>query len=646
MPQDHPGVPAADAPDDLPQEPPSAAAPGKEEGYPKPKQDGQGQNAGRVGQGKGSAGGQAGATPTPDADAPEGSATTNKVGDVVSAQTLITQGQNIFINVFDPTTASSMFGGPGSGGQDSSANTWAEQIRKNALHPPLTGASFVIPQDKQHTAGETSLPETNEELTRWYYGELQESERSFVQAVAVLHGAPQHEVANISRMLYAPIAQQLKEAAPRPLSPEELYKHTHTKSEVLHDATRLLWQDADDSGLSPFSLRVLRFIASTEVADWTRGSQAKDGFFKLLEKWPTTLPGEGAWRAARALGVMWKQDVYRLQEKADGWAASQKQQEWAAAAALLDGAYEFERLQMGAEAADTKKSTIIPLIEAWVTAAHGAEKVGPGCAAAYAYGLIGQRSPQIALEGLDRLLGFPQHRTDDEIRLSLSIFAAGMSSYVALATSGHARQVLVYLATVAERLVHQRVIPQETRNRQRDMLRRQVRLLGIFTAFFLLAAVSSTGTQKKQSASYSREQTLPTPMPFPDEEGRDVLLMAILANGASGFLWRKSLTHLLCAALVDGNPDAVMQVLRRWAYIVIRQRGEEQQAIYRAYVQFMVDIGRLAQVWCHDLTRPDFRPLPAVQAYKERLNLWQFGNLKGERPLADLSQAVLSQLGI
>lgn len=633
MPQDQPGAPGADQPPDPPPPPQPDAAP---------------------------------AADTPDA----GTTTTNTTGDVVAATAFLNQGANVFSTInngihlhLDAATTADTIDGlssalAASGELDAHGIAFLEKVKAIFKHPSFPGASLGGPQEYQPKAGDSPLPETEEELSRWYYKELQESERAFVQAVAVVHGAPQHEVIDISKELFAAVQH---ESPPPLLTPAELYKHTHTKAQLLSEVTRVFWEDADASGNSRFHLRILRFLSTTEVTAWTRGHEAGGGLFDLIKEWPITLPGESAWRTARALGIMWKEEKQRLREQADAWANGSKHQEWSSAASLLNGAYDLERFladeqaaaskdaptQEGAEATDSKNSPILQWIRAWVTEANGADKIGPGCAAAYAYGLIGRQYPQVALEGLDQLLGFPRHRAEDEILLSLTIFAAGLEGYLTMAASGHIFQVLTYLANVAECLVHRPEGSVETRKREREKLGRDVRLFGIFTAFFLLASVSHTGTQKKQRASYSRKQTFPERAPFPDDQGRDVLLMALLAQGSRPFLWRKSVTFLLCAALLDGNPAAVTQVLKRWGHIVIRQKGEEQQALYNAYVAFMVELGKLAQVWTDDLARDRLRPRAGLQAYLYRIRLWQYSKKRGEPPpLADLAREVLAQLGV
>ncbi|HLW03091.1 MAG TPA: hypothetical protein VKT82_30855 [Ktedonobacterales bacterium] len=531
---------------------------------------------------------------------------------------------------------------------DTNTKALLEKAKRILERPSLPGAGLVKPREHQPKDGETPSPETDQELARWtdeelsgWYEDLQESERSFVQAVAVLHGAPRHEIIDVSREIFASAKQ---ETSQRVSTSEVLYKRTHTAVRTLHDVARIFWEDADASGLSSFNLRILRFIGETEVVDWTRGDQSGKGFFDLIKEWPTTLPGEGAWRAARALGVMWEEDTERLRREVDRWVNSKDPLDWTSAAALLDGAHELERFKASDKDADSK-SPILRWISDWVAAANNNDRIGPGCAAAYAYGLIGRQYPQIALEGLDRLLGFPRHRVNGEIRLSLSILSAGLESYLMMAASGRLRAVLMYLATVAESLVHRPVIAQDVRQRRGNEMRRDIRLFGVFTAFFLLVAVSNAGTGKKESASYSRTQPLPDPLPFPDEEGRDVLLLALLTQGSSGFYWRKSLTYLLCAALLDGNPVAVTQVLRRWGHIIVRLEDQEQPDILNAYTTFLVDLGKLARVWCDDLKPLKSHPSAGIEAYCRQLKFWQYGKSKDEPPLAGLSRKVLARLG-
>src|SRR5205823_1959210 len=46
------------------------------------------------------------------------------------------------------------------------------------------------------------------EIESWYYQELNARERCFVQAAAVLHGAPLRAISEATRELYAPLKEQ------------------------------------------------------------------------------------------------------------------------------------------------------------------------------------------------------------------------------------------------------------------------------------------------------------------------------------------------------------------------------------------------------------------------------------------------------
>ena len=95
------------------------------------------------------------------------------------------------------------------------------------------------------------------------------------------------------------------------------------------------------------------------------------------------------------------------------WAASDDLQDWRRVAALLQGAYEVEIEELGKAIDLASRSQVLRQINSWVKESHASAKRKLGCAAAYAYGLIGQESPEQALQGLKQLLRFPQDKDDN-----------------------------------------------------------------------------------------------------------------------------------------------------------------------------------------------------------------------------------------
>ena len=518
------------------------------------------------------------------------------------------------------------------------------------------GTAFVNPEAGS-VGHEVQLPDP---LDEWYYNTLNEREQCFVQVAAVLHGAPVHEVSRTASELYQPIEEEEKRqqalllqaesqspeairlatTRPQRASSTVLLLHTHTTTRKIRGAERLLWQDANTSGSSEFGVRVLRFIAREAVL----GGSLEQGFLEQLREWPRKFQGECAEKSARALGVIWwGQDMNQLWRLASTWAESDNLQDWRRVAALLQGAYEVESEELGENADLANRSQVLRKISSWVKESHASAKTKLGCAAAYAYGLIGQQSPEQALQGLKQLLRFPQSKGDNnKVNSPLDVFVAGVLGYVTLTLSGHIRAVLAHLAASAEELSHQRQVFQETGERRQYTRQRMISLASIFDAFFFIAASSLTATQRNIPASYSPEEDLPTYPTVPDENGRDVLLAGILAE--EEIMWRGYVGTILCAAILEGQDKPPFDLMQQWAEIVLKHQGAKDSELRAAYLQFMVELGKDVNRWCNQIQNSGYRPLPAFDAYKRRLKLWQSNSRLRQSSLGDFAHEVLQQL--
>ncbi len=151
-----------------------------------------------------------------------------------------------------------------------------------------------------------------------------------------------------------------------------LLERTYTYRSYANGATRIFWKDTDPSGLSNFSIDLLRFLAREAAMEEMFGAQAGQRFLDIVKQWPAKYRGERSWRSANALGVIWwHQDAKNLLwRQADRWAKSQQKQDWEHAAALLDGAYQVERGTMKSGTDENINSSVLQLLDRWITTAH------------------------------------------------------------------------------------------------------------------------------------------------------------------------------------------------------------------------------------------------------------------------------------
>jgi hypothetical protein len=440
------------------------------------------------------------------------------------------------------------------------------------------------------------------------------------------------------------------QAAPVPLSPRDsrsdsvdaLLARTHTYTQRVNGALRLFWQDADSSGLSRFSVDLLRFLAREVAMEDMFGTQSGQRFLDTISQWPTRYRGERSWRSAGALGIIWwHQDARNLLwRQANKWARSQKEQDWEHAAALLDGAYQVERDTMKAGADEPAASSVLQLLDQWISAAHQPQTAhGEGYAAARAYALIGRKSPEIALKGLERLLLFPQPQSINQEPQypPEDLFVFGISKYVDIVKSGHIRQVLDFLADRAEHHSHRQGSLRGVRRENHQQ--RSAALYIIFTAFFLVASCSLSAADDMVPASYSSTAQLPEHPSCPDDEGRDILLAGLLTQ-AELPAWRDRLATLLCALIVEKNYQPALYLMRRWGEIVLKKSGDDHVLI-ESYAQFLIEVGERIRAWS---AVRGAEQIFAFRTYTYRLSLWKKDLRLPQPGFEQLAQKVLDRL--
>jgi hypothetical protein len=493
------------------------------------------------------------------------------------------------------------------------------------------------------------LPKTLEDLEEWYDG-LSDYEQCFVQAVSVLHGAPLLDVSDAAGKLYqpphqsssAPQEETISQAstpsssASRRSLRREMFKHTRVTTRRVNYVERTFWRTTDLEEQQAFTLRMLRFYADEFAI-----SYGETRFSDTLRDWAESMRGECSRKAARSLGiVLYHQSADELWRTANAWAESNAGG-WQLAAAALNGAYDIHKLEDEKGADDTRKSPIFRLLNQWVDRAQDARNPRVGCAAANAYGLIGQKAPDPAFNGLESLLCFPESAagTDWE-SISLGVWVESVSNYVGLAWSGYIREVLSHLASYAEKLIFQRQRPERESEREAYRRRCKLNLEAIFDIFFPIALSSLIGARDDISVSYSLTEPLPEQPEVPDEQGRDTLLAGILTESEP--YWYNCIATLLCAAIFAGKVSVVSFFMRQWAEVVLKDCSSDKEQLETAYLNFVKHVGNMIYKWQSDLKTMRLGPPLAFGAFTHNLRLWQRKNL--QQPTDTFIQKVLTDL--
>ncbi len=537
------------------------------------------------------------------------------------------------------------FGEPESEDQRKKASARIDPFRKKLDEDIASSAD-----GDDATVKTADLPKTDAELAKWYY-ELSAYDKCFVQAMAVFEGASVREITYATGKLYEPVLQVAalanSQQSPSPSSPKlaasddislsERMRRTHTQIRRVSRGSRLFWQD-HARGVSQFKVRVLHFIAE-EVHMWY-GSI----FLDQLQIWAEELTDENGPRAVQALGAIWWHEAERLQQIANIWTRDEK---WYRAAYLLDGAYEVDRSTFGDAADDANKSPVLWLVQKWAKESRllGEVNRNRGCAAALTYTLIGERSPALALRGLDSLLDLPQSHPQSQEEpegIAEDVYAAVVLGYVDLAIYGQLREVLQHFARRLELISYRRLPLTEMKLHKRIHYRaqRQLQLIAMLDAFSHIANVSFQVSGKRDWVSYNLDKPLPSSISLTNNDGREILLVGIL----TGSSWREHISTLLCTALIEKLGDFAFAVLRFWADIVLKDQGPAPHRVRRAYVEFVVELGTKVRTWCNHLVALGFPRPSTPETFRNKLEKWQREGEQHQRPIGTLAQEILEQL--
>lgn len=583
----------------------------------------------------------------------------------------------------------------------SSADKIIEEIAASS-----NDATFINTSRARTRTNSDLLPHNSKEIESWYYQELNDGERCFVKACAVLHGATLRAIGEATKELYtaqkdgsrenvqtvssgeeppstlppqmpetllwvyergqqteraramrAQISRRENERKPTeteaiPLhSLDTLLERTYTYAAYTNGATRIFWKDTN-LGLSNFSIELLRFLAREAAMEEMFGPQAGLRFLDIVKQWPEKFRGERSWRSANALGVIWwHQDAKNLLwRQADKWAKSQQKQDWEHAAALLDGAYQVERLTLKPDANGNINSSVLQLLDRWTATAHKwittthqpPVKRGEGYAAARAYALIGRKSPEVALQGLEQLLHFPprQQSTAKTGRdPAEDLFISGVIKYADIARAGHIRQILKHLANDVELHIRRQGSSRIKRGIDKNAEQSASALHVILTAFILVTSCSLSGVDSNVAATYHPSEHLPKYPICPDNNGKDILLAGILTTAEP--LWREQLITLLASIIFEKNYPAAFYLMIRWGEIVLKDESEDAPAFEDAYVQFLVKVGQQILAWS---TEQGATRLIALGTYERKLTLWQTDRRLPHPRFRDLAHRVLKGL--
>lgn len=480
--------------------------------------------------------------------------------------------------------------------------------------------------------GIVRLPETLEELEKWYYETLNDYERCFVQSLAVLYGVPLGDISDAARKLYKGATTDTGELPS--FKRRELLKHVYATTGRRNMVVRTFWDNKDIQVQQDFTLRLLRFLA-----DETALTYNDSRFADILCEWAETLNGECSRKAAEAVGVLlYYQNTDELWRKANAWADSDFGKKRHLAASILNGAYDVDKLEDAERANDRQKSPVFRLLNQWVERAENARNPRVGSAAANMYRLMSRKVPDIALSGLESLLCFPESRaSSDWESISVGVWVECVSAYVGIAWSGQIRKVLDHLARYARMLVQQQQQrPKQAGEREAYDSRRKLNLGATLDIFFFTALSSWGSVQEKTDTRYSLTDPLSEPLELPDKQGRDILLAGILSTKEAR--WHSNLLVLLCAAIFAEREREAFFFLGQWADS-INKLDDEQDEASEIYIQFLVTLGTLTRTWEEELRSRNLRSRPAYQIFERRLNL-----LKGQPKRISLIESVLDAL--
>lgn len=429
--------------------------------------------------------------------------------------------------------------------------------------------TFLANEQTDQEGKGVKLPEKPEKINDWYCKKLSDWEKCFVQAAAVLHGAPVYQVRDAANMLYQPESAISNISgnpviAPTPRSIERVnLAKVYLKIINVGGADRLFWyDDLNASGQSSFAVRILPTIITQ--SNLSSSISSEQGFLQQLEAWTELLPSDSAWRATRAMGAIWyKHDQKLFSSLAHQWATNTDSRYWRRAALLLEGAFavEYADAEQHATVSLHDTSVVLTMLAQWTREAHASFQANIGSTIAQAYGRIGQLSLEPALQGLAALLRYPIRKKDDnKSGMPLFVFAAVTWSYVSLARFGSAQGVLEHLATLVTHYCYQRHTPELTKDRMLYLAQRQLILEAVFFSFFLLSSDSLNAVDRHTPGHYQHVFHLPEHPQIPGDQKQDILLAGILAQEEPA--WRENITTILCAAMLENKAEEAGYLMR------------------------------------------------------------------------------------
>ena len=254
-----------------------------------------------------------------------------------------------------------------------------------------------------------------------------------------------------------------------------------------------------------------------------------------------------------------------------------------------------------------QSSFVINIVRQWIERAHAYSNIRVGCAAAYTYGLMGKRAPQLALQLLDELLAFPlRNRIGVQEGIPVSIFAAIVSNYVNMIWTGNLRLLLEHIAKRIEELVRDRRKPERLAMAAPMRIQRTIALEVMFAVFSLSSSTFHFWRLKIQSrAGKSLAAPLEEPPTIPDSAGRDTILVGLLTK--EKYTRRREIAVILCGAILEKKSQLAFDFLQYWATLVLAQGDDEDKYIYTSLLKFFVRIENMLGKWNRGLVKSWFR---------------------------------------
>lgn len=573
-----------------------------------------------------------------------------------------------------------------------------ENIELNA-----SDMAFVSPAQNKEREEPQSVPSNDEEISIWYHQQLNERERCFVQASAVLHGCPLRAIEEATKELYTAYSEQQKTLQSRPdtapdpqlLPPDEtpsapeqtpgllawayqlgqqheriqnqqptnrdadivtppadqtidvyqLLRKTYTYTLRVNGAIRLFWQDTNQNGYSPFCIELLRFLAQeTTLQDmFTTEETEEQKFLDIVKQWPAKYQGERSWRSAGALGIIWwhLNDRNLLGRQADRWAKSLQRQDWEHAAALLDGAYQVEQSTLASGGDKPMTSSILQLLDKWIAITHKyTVKRGEGYAAARAYTLIGRRAPDVALKGLEHLLLFPSSLQNTNSDTSNYLEDLFIFGVLKYVDIAKAGHVRKILAYLARSAAQHMQQRASLRRKSRDSDSAQHSTTALHLVLTAFFLVASCSLSTTDAMI---SVTYPTSGHLPDQPRYpNTSGKDLLLMGIlleQEQRWRDQMAILLAATIMEKNYSTVFFLMARWGELVLNNQDETE--LEDAYVRFLIQVGKQVFDWSSEQGSTRFVELGT---YRRKLTLWRTDRRSPHAHFKQIAQKVLQQL--